>query len=308
MVGERVLRVFASELSVLVDEALAWPSTETGGELFGLWSHGDSPTVFLASRPGAGAEHAVTRFQQALDVHMALERLAWDRFGLQVVGIWHSHHQLRLNHLSEGDIARTMSYASNAGRRRFCEVLAWHGGGRVGLRPWVYTDAPRGAAAPSRIEVIPGESPIRAALRALPDALKAPLQAARGSGAFDLLTSSGLSPRVQAPPPPSEPELDRLAEVIPKVIPALLQEHVELVLPRDGAAVMRVDGPRGRRLRVWFDTRPALAVRRWEVVDASLRPGELRATPASDTLSVAAGADVHRAVAAGVRALLAEDR
>lgn len=305
MIGERVVRIFASELAVIADEASRWPATETGGELLGLWSHGDSPTVFLATRPGPGAEHDVARFQQSPGVHALVERLAWERSGLQVVGLWHSHHQLRLHHLSEGDIGRTMSYASTANRRRFTDVLAWLTSGEVGVRPWVWTDGCRGAAAPTRFEVLPGESPIRAGLRGWLESAPrwlAGVVAPANAPMPRLHTSTGISAR-RAPPSAvvDDGGLEALAHVIALAIPEDLQEHVELKLPRDGDAVVRVPGPRGRALRLWVQTRPDLRVRRWEIVDA------LSARTAAARTCVE-GESAASAVAAGVRALLMEAR
>ncbi|MBT3224231.1 MAG: hypothetical protein HN348_34620, partial [Proteobacteria bacterium] len=98
------LRIFASEIHAIVSEIRRYPHTETGGDLFGLWSHGGAPTVFLASLPGPGAIRQSHHFQQDPATHISLERLVWDYFGLQCVGLWHSHHRLGLEHLSRGDI------------------------------------------------------------------------------------------------------------------------------------------------------------------------------------------------------------
>jgi hypothetical protein len=185
MSSAAVIRIFESELDQILERVVGSPTTETGGELIGLWSHADSPTVMLAGvtvvlagGPSAKSRGSSTNFEQDPETHMGLERLMWEQFGFQVVGMWHSHHQLSLHELSAGDIRRTMTYSSRHSRPRYSEILAFilrgeptEGPGiRVGLRPHVYENAGTGLAVHTTMEVLPGESPLRQALtgRSLP--------------------------------------------------------------------------------------------------------------------------------------------
>lgn len=173
----RALRIYQSELDAIVSEICRFPRTETGGDLFGLWSHGDAPTVFLSSVPGPEAIRQSHHFQQDPATHVALERLVWNQYGLQCVGLWHSHHRLGLEHLSRGDILRTVRYSRRYKRHRFSEILGFfEKDGRVGLRPTVYDNAATARTTPSIIQILPGTSPIRKALAQGPPALQAVLQ------------------------------------------------------------------------------------------------------------------------------------
>jgi hypothetical protein len=179
------LRIFESEVDQIVDTVADSPDCETGGELIGLWSHADMPTVMLAGvtvmlagTPAPKSVRTTTSFEQDPESHMELERLVWQDYGLQVVGLWHSHHQLTLHQLSGGDIRRTQGYSVRHQRPRYSEILTYlvqgertsrRGEGSLGLdvvlRPYVYADAASGRALPTRIVTLPGESPLRAALR-----------------------------------------------------------------------------------------------------------------------------------------------
>lgn len=166
-----VVRIYESEMSCLVHETASHPDIETGGSLFGLWTDGGNPTILLASRPGPRAVRQVTTFEQDVETHRLIERLLVDNFGAQSVGLWHSHHHLGLHELSGGDIRRTMTFARRARRTRFCDLLSYFSDGsrrssraEVTVKPYVYVDAGEGRRAPASIVVLPGMSPIRAAL------------------------------------------------------------------------------------------------------------------------------------------------
>lgn len=185
---EAVVRIYESELAVLVDETARHPSIETGGALFGLWSHNGSPTVFLASRPGPDSVHHPTSFQVGPDTHHLLETLLWRDAGVQHIGLWHSHHTIGLHELSRGDIVRASNLARKNHRPKFTDVLCYIEDARtpgdrlvptVHLKPHVYSDAVAGVLQPTIIETLPGESPVRARLREIrdmPDSLVPSLQ------------------------------------------------------------------------------------------------------------------------------------
>lgn len=180
------IQIYESEIEQIANSTLGSPRTETGGELLGLWTHGDNPTVVLASdvtimlagTPGPGSRRTATTFEQDAETHMQLQQLAWENFGIQVVGLWHSHHQLSLHELSSGDVRRTMGYSRRHQRPRYSEILAYlvddddaktgwlqlQNRFRVELRPYLYDNAAAGRALPTNIRVIPGESPFRSAL------------------------------------------------------------------------------------------------------------------------------------------------
>src|SRR3954447_2365025 len=94
------IRIFESELEQISRTVADSPRLETGGELMGLWSHADNPTVMLAGLPAPRSRRGDTWFEQDPEAHMELERLVWEEFRIQTVGLWHSHLQLGLHRLS----------------------------------------------------------------------------------------------------------------------------------------------------------------------------------------------------------------
>lgn len=169
------VRIFESELACLVHETSIHPGIETGGSLYGLWTDAGNATVMLASRPGPRAIRQSTQFEQDSEAHQAVERVLAERFGVQAVGLWHSHHRLGLHELSGGDVGRTMGFARRHGRRRFCDLLSFidephrYAGtprSEVTVKPYIYADAGQGVRAPTEFILLPGTSPVRAALRA----------------------------------------------------------------------------------------------------------------------------------------------
>jgi hypothetical protein len=164
-------RIYTSELALLYQLVAESPDLETGGELLGLWSHQGSPTIMLVTGPDTSATRTETHFLQPPDTHMRIERHMWDTFGLQVLGIWHSHHLLGLHELSHGDRQRTQRYASNHGRLRYLEFLGYLDEAEAGqprIRPYLYSDAPELTEVPIEVVELPGMSPTRDALRRNP--------------------------------------------------------------------------------------------------------------------------------------------
>jgi hypothetical protein len=100
---------------------------------------------------------------------MELEKIGWERFGIQVVGLWHSHHRLGLRDLSSGDIRRTQGYSVRHNRPRYAEILTYletvDGSERLEtfLKPHVYDNAASGLSLPTRVVALPGISPVREA-------------------------------------------------------------------------------------------------------------------------------------------------
>lgn len=56
--------IYASELSFIARHTLDSPSCETGGDLFGYWTHEGYPIVAYVIGPGKKANRQVTFFNQ----------------------------------------------------------------------------------------------------------------------------------------------------------------------------------------------------------------------------------------------------
>jgi hypothetical protein len=170
--SEATVRIYESELSLIVHETSKYETTETGGSIFGLWTNIGNPTILLASRPGEHAIHTDTHFEQDAGTHRMMEELMVHHHGVQSVGLWHSHHGLGLHELSGGDIRRTMQFAQRNQRKLFCDLLCYFAQRsrsaneppEVTIKPYVYYDAANGRRRPTSIVVLPGLSPLRGAL------------------------------------------------------------------------------------------------------------------------------------------------
>jgi hypothetical protein len=117
------VRIFESELRVICDETMDFADIETGGNLFGSLTHGGSPTVWLATRPDGTFQRNQASIELDHVVEYEIEKAVWAQYGIQFLGMWHSHHQLGLYEPSGGDRHRTANYATSAKRRFYVEIL-----------------------------------------------------------------------------------------------------------------------------------------------------------------------------------------
>ena len=181
--------IFQSELQNIAAIAAASGSIETGGDLFGLFSHAGRPVISLATPPGPSAIHEVAHFRQDVEFTKKVARILLDRFAVQYLGNHHSHHTLALRKLSPGDILSTHSIALENRYRTMCQLLvtfeSHERGGSLDWKvknfmPWskdhrleiplvveafVYHRALSGRSPiQCPIKLIPGVSPLRQAL------------------------------------------------------------------------------------------------------------------------------------------------
>ena len=204
--------IFQSEMEVIAGMAVAAGAIETGGDLYGLFSHARRPVIQLATPAGPKAVHEYAHFRQDTEYTQRLSTYLRSVYATQYFGNHHSHHILGIQGLSEGDIRSTHSIAHKNGYRNMCQLLVtfaghsslsqhscvedghciqgcarqrwarwpWRRGDfegdfRIDTTPTVhaffYQNATYGSPISCPIKVIPGESPIRAALRSSNPAL-----------------------------------------------------------------------------------------------------------------------------------------
>jgi hypothetical protein len=99
--------IYKSEMDYISRCILDCTNIETGGQLFGFWTADKVPVVLYAIGPGPHANHQPTFFNQDVNYLTRVGRPIVERFGLQHIGEWHSHHQLGLAQPSGHD-ANTM--------------------------------------------------------------------------------------------------------------------------------------------------------------------------------------------------------
>ena len=154
--------IYADEAHRIARFVCEYPDIETGGDLFGYWTHSGAPVVSYAIGPGRGSRHHPSSFYQDADwLHDVGLRL-YDQHGLQHIGEWHSHHRLGVNHPSRGDIRTVVRGMAAKNWSRFLLMIAT-------LPPHPHSPAlqnyylvhPDGRYWPLRIQALNGGSPFR---------------------------------------------------------------------------------------------------------------------------------------------------
>jgi hypothetical protein len=95
--------IYASELETIGCHAADFPDLETGGDLFGFWTHSGFPIIHVATGPGPRAQRTSTSFFQDESFLRDVGDTLRQHHGLQHIGEWHSHHRLGLKSPSGGD-------------------------------------------------------------------------------------------------------------------------------------------------------------------------------------------------------------
>ena len=157
--------IYADEAQRIARFVCEYPTIETGGDLFGYWTHSGVPVVSYAIGPGCGSRHHPSSFYQDADwLHDEGVRL-YDQHGLQHIGEWHSHHQMGINHPSQGDIRTVVRGMAAKNWSRFLLMIA-----TLSPRPRspvlqnYYLVRPDGNHWPLRVQVLDGGSPFRTGL------------------------------------------------------------------------------------------------------------------------------------------------
>jgi hypothetical protein len=160
--------------------------------LFGSLSHAGRPIISLATPARPNAKHGHAHFSDDLEEfqRMCGELSAWA--GLQLVGTWHSHHELRLREPSPGDLDEVRSLTGKNGYRVWAEFVTtcssnhpstnsnWWGSvsarlwgespaaAQIEVNAFYYPEPQTGAPVRCPVNLIPGISPYRLALIANP--------------------------------------------------------------------------------------------------------------------------------------------
>lgn len=159
----RKVIIYKSEADRLALLALQYLETETGGDLFGYWTHTGSPIVSYVIGPGRQSKHNRTSFYQDENYLRDVGTELYDQHGLQHIGEWHSHHRLGLNRPSQGDMDTVRSGMSQKHWSRFLLLITTVEGENIGMvlqNYFLFSDSARDPD-PLRIFSLPGVSPFR---------------------------------------------------------------------------------------------------------------------------------------------------
>jgi hypothetical protein len=95
--------IYREELNRIAGWVQEYPNLETGGDLFGFWTHSGFPVVQFVLGPGKTSTHNSTSFYQDKEHLIKAGEILRTKHGLQHIGEWHSHHQMGLAQPSGGD-------------------------------------------------------------------------------------------------------------------------------------------------------------------------------------------------------------
>ena len=115
--------IFKEDLEYISRCMLDYPDIETGGDFFGFWNNLGLPVIQYVTGKGQNSNQQGAFFQQDVEYLLKVGNAAYQSFGLQHIGSWHSHHKLDLAKPSGHD-AQTMVNAINKnGLSQFFMIL-----------------------------------------------------------------------------------------------------------------------------------------------------------------------------------------
>ena len=158
--------IYQSELDYISRCILDYPNIETGGQLFGFWSAAGTPVVVYAIGPGARANHERTFFNQDIGYLTSLGRILVDKYGLQHMGEWHSHHRLGLAHPSGHDASTMVNSIRQGNLGRFLLCIGNCNGVSSVLNAFTFTQSAGYDYRHAAWRVVDVESPFRTAISA----------------------------------------------------------------------------------------------------------------------------------------------
>ena len=160
------LAIYESELQAIGQDSASWNS-ETGGDLFGIWS--EIPIVYLATKSGPNAVRDQTRFRLDVDYLIKLSIQLEKDWGLRYFGDWHSHHRLGLQTPSAGDKGRIQRLAAKNEFQEMAEFIitfspSYSADQGIHIHPYAYLHLPSDRITDIVPIVLAGTSPVRDAL------------------------------------------------------------------------------------------------------------------------------------------------
>jgi len=153
--------IYKSELEYISKCVLDFPNIETGGDLFGFWTHTGCPVIQYVIGPGKKANHQVAFFNQELEYLNNYGVLLREAHALQHIGQWHSHHQLGLPEPSQHDISTVCRAISLYNLNQFFLVITNIDGQASGINGFLFRKEKNREFNFTGWEVLEGESPVR---------------------------------------------------------------------------------------------------------------------------------------------------
>ena len=130
--------IYRSELDYISRCVLDYPGIETGGQLFGFWTSQGAPVVLYAIGPGPNANHQPAFFNQDIPYLESIGNELVERYALQHIGEWHSHHQLGLARPSGHDAQTMFNGLINIPQRRLLLCICNYRSGAATVNPYTF--------------------------------------------------------------------------------------------------------------------------------------------------------------------------
>ena len=111
--------IYKEELDYISRCIHDYPDIETGGQLFGYLNEKGEAVVCYAIGPGPNANHQVTFFNQDENYLEKIYNCLHEKYALQYIGEWHSHHRLGLSKPSGHDASTIIHGITKQGIRHF---------------------------------------------------------------------------------------------------------------------------------------------------------------------------------------------
>ena len=166
--------IYEQELDRIAGWVEEYPNLETGGDLFGFWTHSGGPVIQFVLGPGPNSQHNPTSFYQEKEFLIKAGEFLRTRHGLQHIGEWHSHHQMGLAQPSSGDCRTVLRALETYEFPRFLLCIAnlrnasqptYGGDWTVNIGSFLFHRS-RTTYENGQWVVLPGESPIRSESKA----------------------------------------------------------------------------------------------------------------------------------------------
>jgi len=181
--------IYDSEIDFISRCVLDYPDIETGGDLFGFWTHSGRPVIHYVIGPGPNSRRTVTFFNQDVNYLRTCGDRLRDLHGLQHIGEWHSHHKLGLCHPSSHDSNTVTNAIRNYQLQRFLLVICTITQSHSDIRGFLYSRASPSAYEGVGWVVLTGQNTLRKAIdEEMADIVKTPKTACAALGVIDRTT------------------------------------------------------------------------------------------------------------------------
>ena len=117
------ITIYQDVLNYIAAVSLKWGCIETGGELYGLFTHAGRFVIMLATPPGENSIHEKSHFRPDIEFLVENNKYIRESYGLQYLGAYHSHHLLGLNSPSSIDDKNTHKTARRNNYRKLVQFI-----------------------------------------------------------------------------------------------------------------------------------------------------------------------------------------